>query len=358
MVTEFGTTDAQTVQHWSRTTLREAISRTFFNQLSGTGPKAVIQRLTELEKNAGDTIKYDILYQMEQEGVEGDNPIEGFEEALVYKQDSVSINQRRLAHAVRKMSQSRTIHNVRADARESLADRWAVLLDRILFSQLAGLTGDVAGALSAGCAAHGGNTLVNASADAPHYINDAGNILDITHIEKCLEKANVNDPLIRPATTPWGTPYVLIIHPYSVYDLRTTAGATKWAEMTRGFYQGKAEDTPFHSYVIGKWGDCTILASRYIPRTTSGTVGHCLFLGAQAGVVAFGNAYSKLDSSAMGGGAFMSWAERTADYGNEKGIAGGAVFGMKPCTFTSKDGGTANVRFGMIRLDVKAAAHA
>ena len=36
---------------------------------------------------------------------------------------------------------------------------------------------------------------------------------------------------------------------------------------------------------------------------------------------------------------------------------GGAVFGMKPCTFDSKDGGTSDVRFGMIRLDVKAAAH-
>jgi N4-gp56 family major capsid protein len=337
--------------------MREAISRTFFRQLMGAGPNAVIQRLTELEKSAGDVIKYDLLYQMEQEGVEGDNPIAGFEEGMTYKQDSVKIDQRRIAHAFRRMSQQRTIHDLRKDARENLADRWAVILDQIMFSQLAGLTGDVAGAPSAALAAHGGNTLVVPTSDTAHYKNDNTAVLDLTHIELMLEWANTNNPLIRPANTPWGTPYVLIVHPISVYDLRTSTGATDWLALTSAAYQGRGDKTPLHAYEVGRWGDVMILASRYIPRTTSGTVAHCLFLGAQAGVCAFGNAYPKVRQSSMGGGAFMSWSERVDDYGNEMGVAGGAVFGMKPCTFDSKDGGSTDLRFGMIRLDVKAAAH-
>lgn len=355
--TEFGTSDPQTVQHWSRTTMREAISRTFFGQLMAKGPTAPIQRLTELEKSAGDTIVYDLLYQMDQEGVEGDNPIAGFEEAMVYKDDSVKIDQRRIAHAFRRMAQQRTIHDLRADARENLADRWAVILDRILFSQLAGLTGDVAGSPSAALAGHGGNTLVSPTSDTDHYWNEASNVFEIGHVEGLLEKANTIDPLIRPAKTVFGTSYVLIVHPICVYDLRTTSGAGTWNEVTQSSWRGKMDKTPFHKYVVGKWGDVMILSSRYIPRTTSGTVAHCLFLGAQAGVAAFGNAYPKVRQSAVGGGAFMSWAERVDDYGNEMGVAGGAVFGCKPCLFDSKDGGSSNLRFGMIRLDVKAAPH-
>lgn len=355
--TEFGTTDPQTVQHWSRTTMREAISRTFIRQLMGTGPQAPIQRLTELERNAGDTIKYDLLYQMEQYGVEGDNPIAGFEEALVYKQDSVSIDQRRIAHAFRRMSQQRTIHDLRKDARDNLSERWAVILDQILFAQLAGLTGDVAGSITTGVAQHGGNTLVNPTSDTDHYINVNTETFRVEHIEKCLEKANTINPLIRPAQTPFGTSYVMIIHPISVYDLRMDSSSGIWYEITSAAYRGRGDQTPWHKYVVGKWGDTMILTSRYIPRTTSGTVAHCLFLGAQAGVIAMGNAYPRARQSGVGGGAFMSWAERVDDYGNEMGVAAGSVFGTKPCLFTSKDGATANKRFGMIRLDCKAAAH-
>lgn len=358
-VTEFGATDPQTVQHWSRTTLREAISKTFFRSLIGTGAGACIQRLTELEKSAGDTIKYDILYQMSQTGVAGDNPIAGFEEALSYEQDSVSIDQRRIAHAFRRMSQQRTIHDLRGDARDNLSDRWSVILDQIMFAQLAGTTGDNAIALPTDVAEHGGNTLVAPTGD---YILDFGEgaaseeTLDTSHIEILLEVANTIDPLIRPGKNVFGSPYALIVHPRCVMDLRTSTGTSSWTEINKYAFMGSKEASPWHNYVVGKWGDVVILSSRYIPLTLGAgsdlDTAHCLFLGAQAGVVAFGNAYPKVRQSSVGGGSFMSWAERSDDYGNEMGVAAGAVYGMKPCNFTSAN------RFGMIRLDLIAESHA
>ena len=63
-ITAFGSNDAQTIKLWSSLTMRDALKATLFNKFLGTGKGAVIQRLVELEKTAGDTIKYDLLMQM------------------------------------------------------------------------------------------------------------------------------------------------------------------------------------------------------------------------------------------------------------------------------------------------------
>jgi hypothetical protein len=47
----------------------------------------------------------------------------------------------------------------------------------------------------------------------------------------------------------------------------------------------------------------------------------------------------------------MSWYEETDDYGNEKGIAVGCIFGMKATRFNSKD-------FGKIVISSYSASHA
>ena len=64
--------DAQTVKIWSTLTFREALKQTLFSKFLGTGKKSIIQRLTELENQAGDQIKYDLLMQMGNDGITGD----------------------------------------------------------------------------------------------------------------------------------------------------------------------------------------------------------------------------------------------------------------------------------------------
>jgi hypothetical protein len=71
-ITAFGTNDSQTVKIWSTMTFREALKQTLFYKFLGTGKKAIIQRLTDLESQAGDQIKYDLLLQMGNDGVTGD----------------------------------------------------------------------------------------------------------------------------------------------------------------------------------------------------------------------------------------------------------------------------------------------
>ena len=62
-----------------------------------------------------------------------------------------------------------------------------------------------------------------------------------------------------------------------------------------------------------------------------------LFLGRQAGVIAFG---------ATGGFRF-SWTEEMQDHGNEPVISGGLIMGMKKTRFNAKD-------FGVLSLDTAA----
>jgi hypothetical protein len=71
-ITAFGTNDAQTVKLWSTLTFREALKATLFHKFLGKGKKSIIQRLDNLERQAGDNIKYDLLMQMGASGVTGD----------------------------------------------------------------------------------------------------------------------------------------------------------------------------------------------------------------------------------------------------------------------------------------------
>ena len=73
-------------------------------------------------------------------GVTGDNRMRDNEEALVYYQDTVNIDQLRNAHAFRRMSQQRTLHDMRMDAKANLADWFSGKIDDYMFRCLCGDT--------------------------------------------------------------------------------------------------------------------------------------------------------------------------------------------------------------------------
>lgn len=360
-VTEFGTNDPQTVKLWSKMTFREVLHKMWFRRLIGTGDQAIIRRETDLERSAGDTIKFDLLRQMTQEGVDGDNPIEGFEEKLTYEQDEVYIDQRRIAHAFRRMAQQRTVHGLRTDARANLADRFAELYDFIMFAQLAGKVGNLSNwTISAATAAHAGNTLQDPAPagvnDTDHY-RSVGAEMTTDVVDILVEKAQTIRPMCRPSVFEGSEHYVLIMHTRSVTDLRIATGSNLWREILAAA-QIRGDKNPLFTGAMGMWNNVVLHSSPRVPVTTgSPDIAHSLFLGANAGVVAWGNAYSKLDQDGpMGGDNFMSWFERKSDYGNERGVAAGAIFGMKPAVFGAATNGT--VRYGMIRHDVQAASNA
>lgn len=352
--TEFGTSSPQNVLRWSKMLWRETIFKMWWSKFLGSDPNSIITRITDLESNAGDTVKYDLLLQMTQYGVTGDNPIRGYEEGLEYRQDSVKIDQRRIAHVFRRMSSQRTLHDIRMDAKGNLSDRMGVIFDEMMFAYLAGTAGDNA-ALAAELP-HAGNALVDPSGgvDADHYISH-GAIFDTDAIDKAAEKAKTIAPIMRPCRFEGEEVYVMIIHPFSTTDLRITSGASKWREITSVIYSGQPGQNPLLKGALGKWGNVILHESTRIPRTAG--VAHSLFLGAQAGCFALGNAYAKPKQTQFGSQNMMIWSEEEADHGNEMSIATGSVYGMKKSVFDYASTGSANKAFGVIRVDVNAAAH-
>ena len=354
--TDFGTNDAQTVTLWSTVTFREALKKTLFNKFLGKDKAAIIQRLTELDKNAGDTINYDLLMQMTGDGVKGDNRQKGNEEALQYYQDSLVIDQLRNAHAFKRMSQQRTIHNMRTDAKTNLADWFAGKYDSYMFRYLcgdttinhaqAGLAPDSDHYILAGDVAKTGTI---ATDEASLGTNDQ---ISLAVLDYAKESAQTLTPPIKPAMVNGEEYYVVVLHPYSVTDLRlNVAGSTytTWQDIQQ-FANKRGLTNPIFTGALGVYNGMILFESTriYTPRSN---VRRNLFLGAQAGTFAIGNAYGAVEQRRVGKGNLMSWYEDNDDYGNEQGIAVGQIFGMKKARFNSKD-------FGVIALSSYAASHA
>lgn len=350
--TEFGVNSPQSVKIWSKLLLRESIYKTFAKKFMGSGEDAIIQMLTDLEKSAGDTIKYDLLMQMSGYGVSGDAVLLGNEEAMVYRQDSVLVDQLRHGHAFRRMSQQRTLHDMRVDARKNLSDWWAARLDELLFGQLAG-TFSAATSAPAGFQSHAGNTLASVTGDSAHYVNKATQAFRTDHIELLVEKAKNASPIIRPARIDGAELFALVVHPNCITDLRTSSTNNQWIEITKFANMGDVKNNPFFTGAVGMWANTVIYDSTRVPILSPGgsQYARCLFLGAQSGVIAFANAYSRYEQEEVGRENMMSWYEEKQDYGNLKGVGCGAIFGVKPCLFNS-------ARFGMIAIDILAATHA
>jgi N4-gp56 family major capsid protein len=348
-VTAFGTNDAQTVKLWSTVTMREALKATMAKKLMGTSKRAIIQRMTELEKGAGDQIKYDLLMQMTGAGVSGDNRMRDNEEALVYYQDDIKIDQLRNAHAFRRMSQQRTLHDMRMDAKENLADWFAGTFDNYLFRSLCGDT----------TFSFAGNTATDPDSD--HYVisgdvastgviatdeqslgnNDQIQLADLDYAK---EAAKTLTPPIRPAMIDGQEMYVVVLHEYSVTDIRldvANSAYTDWSTIQM-YANKRGLSNPIFTGALGVYNGMILLSSTRLPAfdgTAANTVRRNLFLGAQAGCFALGSAYDGIEKERMGKDNLMSWYEQTDDYGNEKGISCGSIFGIKSTLFNSKDYG-------------------
>ena len=354
-ITAFGTNDAQTVKIWSTLTMREALKQTLFKKFLGKDKKSIIQRITDLEKQAGDNIAFDLLMQMGAAGVTGDNRMRGNEEALTYYQDDVSIDQLRNAHAFRRMSQQRTIHDLRSDAKGNLADWFADKYDTYMFNCLCGNTGHNFGQAAVApdsdhyvISGDVTNTGVIATDESSLGTNDQ---LQLADLDFAKEKAKTLSPLIRPCVINGDEYFVVVLHSYSVTDLRldvANSAYTSWPDIQM-YANKRGLKNPIFDGSLGVYNGMILFESTRIYEPAS-NVRRNLFLGAQAGVFAIGNAYPQLSQNRVGKDNLMSWYEDSDDYGNENGIAVGSIFGMKSTLFNSDD-------YGKIVITSYAAAH-
>jgi len=308
-------------KYWAKDCWESGLHQSYFEKFTGTGSNSIIQLKEELKKEKGDTINIPLLMPLTGNGITGDSTLEGNEEAMIYRDFNVSINQ--LRNAVRlagRFEEQKTQLDMRSDAKRTLAAWLAKKIDLMIFSALS-TTPTSDRVLYAGTATSD-NTITASDTFTAAMIGKA----------KRLAMAN-EDTMIKPITIDGADHYVMIVDQYQARDLMNDTNfrdAQKYANI-------RGKENPIFSGALGMYDGVVIHEhNRVVRANNSGSipVSHALFLGQQAGVMAIGGD--------------LRWEEEEFDYKNQVGFSIGRIFGVAKSQF--KYDGTNNTDFGVINV--------
>ena len=348
--TSYGVNDALAVKLWGKKLFQDALKKTYFDRFMGKSSNSLVQLRDETSKGPGDRITIGLRMQLSGAGVQGDGTLEGNEESLTTYSDNVYIDQ--LRHAVRsagKMSEQRVPFSVRDEAKAGLEDWWADRLDTWFFNQLAGYTAqtDTRYTGNQAATAPSTNRKLFAGSTATDVGQTSSDIFNLNLIDKCVERAETVSPTLRPIMVGGEKKFVMFLHPYQVYDLRTSTSSGQWLDIQKATLSGgKDSGSPIYTGALGEYNGVVLHQASRVPQGVNGssavtTTRRAIFCGTQAALMAYG----QKDQSAE-----MSWVEELFDYQNQLGVSAGMIAGLKKTVFNSED-------FGTITVSTYAAAH-
>lgn len=357
--TTFGTNDPKTQKKWGADLAVDARKKSYWEgRFVGTSDNAIIQRKTELEGDAGDRISFDLCVQMRNKPTYGDDKLEGKEESLKFYTDEVRIDQvRHGASAGGRMSRKRVAHDLRAVAKARLSDYFAKLTDELFFIYLSGARGVNQDFIeSTAFTGFAGNALT--APDADHILfggaaTSKGSLAATDKMTKLLIERAQNKAEMMQARNPEAAnmvplkngdeeQYVVVMTPDQAFDLRN-ADTTGWMEIQKAAITNEGKANPIFKGGLGMVNNAILHKHRSVIRFTDYGAGQnvaaarALFLGRQAGVVAYGTAE----------GVRYAWSEIEKDHKNEPVVASGFIGGIKKTVFNNRD-------FGVISLDTAA----
>lgn len=337
--TDYPVNSPLAVKRWSNELMKEALKKTFALQFMGTDSNALIQIKTELNKGPGDRLTFGLRQQLGGAGVQGDNTLEGNEEALVTYSQNVTIDQ--LRHAVRssgKMSEQRVPFTVRDEARDGLADWWSERIDRWFFNQITGNSGQADQrftGLQAATSPDSGHMVFPGSETAEASLSaTTSNRFSLALIDKAVEKGKLAVNYLRPVRVGSNDYLVAFLHPYQVTSLRQSlSGSTQWSDIQKAAMQGgEITDNPIFTGALGLYNGVILHESVRVPTGLTGDantgVTRAVLCGAQAACLAFGRGYGKNT---------FSWKEELFDYENQLGVAAGCIGGLVKTRFNGSD---------------------
>lgn len=288
-------------QAWGKSTWKAALNNIFFDKFTGNDAKSIVQIVDDLKKEAGDKVTVPLLMKLSGDGVTGDDKLEGNEEALEYRDFSVEINQHRNGVLLKGiLEEQKTSLKLRTDAKAALQTWLTELIDNMIFKSL------TASPTPGRVIYAGTNTAESTIAAADKFTPDL--------IGKAKRIAQMATAKIQPVRVNGTNHWVMIIDPYQARDLKKDQ---LWLDAQKSA-NIRGEDNPIFSGALGMWDNVIIHENEQVIRTATGAssamVGHALFLGAQAAVMA-----TAQDTS---------WKEKTFDYDNQTGFAVTRMFGI------------------------------
>lgn len=363
MSTTVGLNDPKARKLWSANLLVSVSAESYWmRKYMGVGEETVqpVMMLTDLEREAGQQIQYDLSLQIGGEPAEGDAKVEGTGEQLRFASDSIFINQARKAVSCGgRMTRKRTVHDLRTVGNNRLKEYWSRLFDEQFFmygSAARGVNPDYNFPL--GYTGRANN--VFQSPDSDHLLYGDGTSKATltsagTMSRALIERANTRAATIgggtqdiaelQPIRINGGEHYVCVMHPWQFHSLKTSTAQNDWMDIYKALATAEGSNNPIFKGGEGMIGGTILHKHKKVVRFsdygagTNLSAARALFLGRQAMVLAFGS---------PGSGLRMSWSEKELDHGNDIEIAAGAIFGVKKNQFDGKD-------FGQFSLDTYAA---
>jgi N4-gp56 family major capsid protein len=346
--TEFGPNHPLAIRVWAKRLFIEALRETFADRFIGTDKNSIVQLRDELTKSAGDRVTIGLRIQLVGPGIQGDNTLEGNEEALATYNDTFIIDQ--LRHAVRskgKMSEQRVPFSVRQESMDGLKDWWAERIDTWFFNQLCGFTAqtDVRYTGMQAAIAPDSTHIFRPNSRTTDESLTTGDEFSLAMIDRMVARAKTFTSAsgampLRPVKTRGGSYYVMFIHPFQEYQLRTNNNAGQWADLQRARLQGgvTGNDNPIFSggSFLGIYNGVVMHSAARVTNGVNSTTGaavtnarRAVLCGAQAAAFATGR-----DGT---GPEKMNWVEELFDYNNQLGVAAGMIGGLKKLQFNSAD---------------------
>lgn len=369
MRTVIGVNDPQAVKKWS-TALGVAVQKAsyFAKKMMGMGKESrlPIQRLDELESDAGDEVTLDLLMPMNMEPVIGDETLDGKEQPLKYYTDKMRIDQvRGGADLGSRMTRKRTLRNIRTDAKRVMTDWWKRLYDELFFIYLSGSRGTQTGYIwPANSAFFSVNALTAPDSMHQMYGGDATSKatiatddgFDLRLIDRAVAKAETmggdgTDELsMIPCDIDGEERYVALMHTFQFDAMKSNTATGQWLDIQKAAAAAQGQKNPIFTGAEGVYADVILHKHRNIIGWSDAGAGsnlpmrRALFMGAQAAAIAYGS---------PGTGLRFDWTEESKDHGNSVKIGTNSIFGVKKTTYKSKDN-TVQRDFGVMALDTYA----
>lgn len=312
----------------------------------GNGAKTPIQTLTDLESEAGDLISYDLLAELTMAPVEGDDTLEGKEEAQRFFTDQLYIDQARGGvNTGGRMSRKRTLHDLRMLAKRQQGEWWGRFQDELNFSYLSGSRGiNENFLLPLGYTGRAGNPLTAPTVNHHFFGGDATAVSNIDATDKfslavvgaAKTRADTqgggatNIPVMKPCIVDGEEVFVMVMHTWQEDDLRNTTTPNDWVDLQKAAAGAAGLKSPLFKQALGMHRGVVLHSHKNVIRHNDHGAGQnvatarALFMGAQAGVIAFGS---------PGTGMRYGWHEETRDNGNQVVITTSSIFGVKKSTY-------------------------
>lgn len=380
--TVIGLGDAKAVKRYSAELAIDTRKESYFSRkFMGEGVKsnACITVLSELEKDKGELISYDLALRKRMKPIQGDNILRGQEEDRKFATASLYIDQLRGGSNLGgRMSRKRTMHELRDSEKPLQSQWWASVFDEAIMLYLAGggrdtvLDTTAAGAAtfsntdfieSNGFVGYAGNTFEAPSVYRQLYANnatsiaslDSSDIMALELIDRAVARAKTGHadsggnpiPALQPITVDGENHYVCVMSPFQAHSLRTASGS-EWLAIQKAAAAAEGRNNPIFKGGLGMHNNVVLHEhASVVTRSNAGSGANlpgarALFLGRQAGVVAFGS---------PGTGLRFNWQEEMEDRENQIVITSNTILGIDKCTFAVN--GT-NYDFGVIALDTYA----